>query len=159
MQFLKLTKDGLKWLLTENKLSTMGSRPPDVQTVQIVHLSRHILAIAPAAPLPVRTVAAAAGQAVAIVANYCRRRRAKRRRRYHHSRRYHAVDDWLNPSASGSIPCAPRISRQLQRAIQRGKYASFSKLLLQLDTPPPPLINPSKSKSCHDKTENIMLQI
>ena len=84
--------------------------------------------------------------------HYRRRRRAKHRRHYHRSRRYHAVDDWLNPSASGSIPCAPPLSRQLQHAIQRGKYVSFSKLLLPLDTPP--LINQSKSKSHHDKTKH-----
>ena len=36
-----------------------------------------------------------------------------------------------------------------------GKYVSFSKLLLPLDTPP--LINPSKSKSHHDKTKHCVI--
>ena len=67
---------------------------------------------------------------------YRRRKRAKQRKHHRRTHRHHSMDDWLNPAASGSIPCAPPLSRQLQHAIQRGKYVSFSKLLLPHNTPP-----------------------
>ena len=80
-----------------------------------------------------------------------RRRRARHRKYHRHTRRHSVKDDWLNPSARGSIPCAPPLSRRLQHAIQRGKYVSFSKLLLPHDTLP--IINPTKSKSHRNKTK------
>ena len=67
------------------------------------------------------------------------------------------MDDWLNPAVSGSIPCAPPLSRQLQHAIQRGKYVSFSKLLLPHTAQP--LINPIKTKPHPKKIRQSVMDL
>ena len=122
----------------------------EIQTALIVRLP-HLPTLTARRPVGGAAAAACSWTRDSNHGRYHRRKRAKRRKHHHRAHRHRSMDDWLNPAASGSIPCAPPLSRQLQHAIQRGKCVSFSKLLLPHNTPP--IINPIKTKPHPKKTK------